>query len=75
MEIGPFRNQTLIFWPPRQCLAKIGEGRGWRQDNGNRSNQESNFDFLATHNCHVKIGEGGARTIEIGPIRNQILIF
>jgi len=21
---------------------------GWRQDNGNRSNQESKFDFLAT---------------------------
>jgi len=31
---------------------------GWRQDNGNRSNQESKFDFLATHHCLVKIEEG-----------------
>jgi len=38
---------------------------GWRQDNGNRSNQESKFDFLATHQlghpthqCLVKIDEG-----------------
>jgi len=31
---------------------------GWCQDNGNRSNQESKFDFLATHQCLVKIGEG-----------------
>jgi len=30
----------------------------WRQDNGNRSNQESKFDFLATHQCLVKIDEG-----------------
>jgi len=31
---------------------------GWCQDNGNRPNQESNFDFLATRQCLVKIGEG-----------------
>jgi len=31
---------------------------GWRQDNGNRSNQESKFDFLATRQCLVKIDEG-----------------
>jgi len=31
---------------------------GWRQDNGNGSNQESKFDFLATHQCLVKIDEG-----------------
>jgi len=33
---------------------------GWCQDNGNRSNQESKFDFLATVQCLVKIeiGEG-----------------
>jgi len=30
-------------------------GLGWRQDNGNRSNQESKFDFLATL---VKIDNG-----------------
>jgi len=30
----------------------------WRQDNGNRSNQESKFDFLATHQRLVKIDEG-----------------
>jgi len=31
---------------------------GWRQDNGNGSNQESKFDFLATHQCLVEIDEG-----------------
>jgi hypothetical protein len=31
---------------------------GWRQDNENRSNQESKFDFLATHQCLVQIDEG-----------------
>jgi len=31
---------------------------GWRQDNGNRSNQESKFDFLATHQCLAKIDKG-----------------
>jgi len=31
---------------------------GWRQDNGNWSNQESKFDFLATHQRQVKIYEG-----------------
>jgi len=30
---------------------------GWRQDNGNRSNQESKFDFLATHQYLVKFEE------------------
>jgi len=30
---------------------------GWCQDNGNRSNQESKFDFVATHQCLVKIDE------------------
>jgi len=29
-----------------------------RQDNGNRSNQESKFDFLATRQQLVKIDEG-----------------
>jgi len=27
------------------------EELGWRQDNGNRSNQKSKFDFLATRQC------------------------
>jgi len=31
---------------------------GWRQDNGNGSNQESRIDFLATRQCLVKIDEG-----------------
>jgi len=31
---------------------------GRRQDNGNMSNQESKFDFLATPQCLVKIDEG-----------------
>jgi len=42
------------------CIFKDKKLRGmvgWRQDNGNRSNQESKFDFLATHHCLVKIDE------------------
>jgi len=31
---------------------------GWRQDNGNRSNQKSKFDFLATRQGLGKIDEG-----------------
>jgi len=31
---------------------------GWRQDNGNRSNQESKFDFLATRQQLAKIDRG-----------------
>jgi len=31
---------------------------GWCQDNGNRSNQESKFDFLATRQRLMKIDEG-----------------
>jgi len=34
------------------------EGVGWCQDNGNRSNQESKFEFLATRKCLEKIDEG-----------------
>jgi len=30
---------------------------GWRPRNGNRSNQQSKFDFLATRQCLVKIAE------------------
>jgi len=30
----------------------------WCQDNGNRANQESKFDFVATRQCLVKIDEG-----------------
>jgi len=58
MEIGPIRNQKLIFWPLANVFVKIDEGLGWRQDNGNGSNQESKFDFLATHQCLVEIDEG-----------------
>jgi len=42
--------QFLFFVVPRQF--------GWRQDNGNRSNQESKFDFLATRQRLLKIYEG-----------------
>jgi len=31
---------------------------GWHQDNGNRSIQESRFDFLATRQCLVKVVKG-----------------
>jgi len=31
---------------------------GRRQNNGNWSNQESKFDFLATRQCLLKIDEG-----------------
>jgi len=27
MEIGPIRNQNLIFWPLAKCLVKIDEGQ------------------------------------------------
>jgi len=37
---------------------------GWRQDNGNRSNQESKFDFLATRQQLGKI-DGGQQKIKI----------
>jgi len=37
---------------------KEHRGLGWRQDNGNWSNQESKFDFLATRQCLVKIDRG-----------------
>jgi len=33
----------------------MSQSIGWRQGNGNMSNQESKFDFLATHQCLVKI--------------------
>jgi len=36
----------------------MGWKLGWHQDNGNRSNQESKFDFPATCECLVKIDEG-----------------
>jgi len=62
MEIGPIRNQNLIFWPLANVFVKIDKGQqkikivhcclvGRSQDNGNRSNQESKFDFLATRQC------------------------
>jgi len=38
-----------------KLLMGEGETLGWRQDNGNKSNQESKFDFLATGNGLVKI--------------------
>jgi len=31
---------------------------GWRQDNGNRSNQKSKSDFWPTRQCLAKIDEG-----------------
>jgi len=40
------------------------EGLGWRQDNGNRSNQESKFDFLATRQQLGKM-DGGQQKIQI----------
>jgi len=39
-----------------KCLVR--QSLGWRQDNGNRSNEESKFDFLATGLCPVKIDDG-----------------
>jgi len=44
--------------PLEQHLVKAPTPVGWCQDNGNRSNQESKFDFLATRKCLGKIGEG-----------------
>jgi len=42
------------LWLVRSKFVWVGR----RQDNGNRSNQESKFDFLATRQCLVKIDEG-----------------
>jgi len=43
------------FW---LAMANSDQMVGWRQDNRNRSNQESKFDFLATRQRLVKISEG-----------------
>jgi len=59
MKIGP-----IDFPATHKCLVKIDEGLGWRQDNGNRTNQESKFDFLATRSQLGKI-EGGQQKIKI----------
>jgi len=76
MEIGPIRNQNLIFWPLSQTnnqiyglpIIQLGvfdtKSLGWRQDNGNRTNQESKFDFLATRQQLGKI-ERGQQKIKI----------
>jgi len=42
---------------PTQAIKRVQQ-LGWCQDNGNRSNQESKFDFLATHQRQLKIEEG-----------------
>jgi len=43
-----------------QATSKTGitQKLRWCQDNRNRSNQESKFDFLATRECLVRIDEG-----------------
>jgi len=46
---------------------------GWRQDNGNRSNQESKIDFLATRQYLVKIDEGQQK-IKIVHTNRQSLV-
>jgi len=48
-----FKNTVLADY-----LSLWGITLGWCQDNGNRSNQESKFDFLATHQRLVKIDQG-----------------
>jgi len=48
----------LLAWHSAQVGIYEGTRRGWRQDNGNRSNRESKFDFVATRRCLVKIDEG-----------------
>jgi len=45
---------------------------GWRQDNGNRSNQESKFDFLATHQCLVNLTRDNKKEKSSAPTNNQI---
>jgi len=47
----------------------IGPIIGWRQDNGNWSNQELKFDFLATRQCLVKIDK---KIKSSAPADNQI---
>jgi len=65
LDIGEWsENQILILIGPisivltPSSLHVFFPFQGWRQDNGNRSNQESKFDFLATLQRLVKIDEG-----------------
>jgi len=53
-------------------LKGSGGQLGWRQDNGNRSNQESKFDFLTSHLCLVKIDKGQQKRKIVLPTDNQI---
>jgi len=46
-------------WPEKSNFDSwLDHCLGWRQDNGNKSNQESKVDFLATCQCLVKIDKG-----------------
>jgi len=57
---SPARRTSIRTEKNRKGCVGFNKGvlLGWRQDNGNRSNQESKFDFLATRQCLVKIDEG-----------------
>jgi len=52
----------LLSYKLKVCFWK--NDFGWRQDNGNRSNQESKFDFLTTRHLLWKI-DGGQQKIKI----------
>jgi len=54
---GVFMDNTWANKSTGVTKRHFGFRQGWRQDNGNRSNQESKFDFLATPQCLVKINE------------------
>jgi len=60
MENGQqkMENGKCIYFSLSVPQKKFGLTLGWCQDNGNRSNQESKFDFLATRQRLGKIDEG-----------------
>jgi len=57
-EAAPPSPQQTTTAAANAAFSSSSSSLGWRQDNGNRSNQESKFDFLATHQRLVKIYEG-----------------
>jgi len=63
--------KSLFHQPFLAILLYTTPELGWRQDNGNRSNQESKFDFVATRQCLGKIDEGQQKKSS-APTDNQI---
>jgi len=83
MEIGPIRNQNLIFWPLASVLGKIGEGHkklSAPTDNqiyGLPANQfsPSAGTTLQMENLNGVTELSSLWSKNVGPMRNQNLIF